>query len=447
MSQMKRTSKNIITFLVLSLITPTLIWAQNNETDFQEGDSLSLEWIIQQVVTTHPMVKSAQEDLNKADARIGLAKSGYYPNVAFSANANTVGPVPSLTIPDMGTFHFMPRNNYNATVSVQQNIYDFGKTDRNVALADESKKLTETSVEQVKQSLSIRSIQVYYTLEYLQEAIKIKEEQLRTLNEHLDFVLKRKETGSATDFEVLSTKVKISAIESQRLDLEVSREVQLSELNALLGLPAETPHVVKESIKVVQTGVPNDSMLVYAYRNRNEMLIAKEKEQLAGMKVEQVKLQNNPSLFFTANGGARNGYVPETQKIKANYVVGLGVNIPIFDATRKKYNILQASSEAESTLLETEITRRNISSDVVESETRLRTANKKIAQASLQLEQAEEALQLAEVSYEAGVITNLDLLDANTAVSESRLLLLKSRIDYVVNVYRLSASLGEKLYQ
>jgi len=438
--------KNKILFLLLNLIVPWFVSAQNSEIYIQADDSLSLEWIIQEVIHTHPMVKSAEEDLNKADAQIGLARSGYYPNISFSANVNTVGPVPSLTIPDLGTFSFVPRNNYAGVFNVQQNIYDFGKTDRNVALAGESKKLTETSIEQVKQGLSIRAIQVYYTLEYLQEAIKIKDEQLRTLNEHLDFVVKRKETGSATDFEVLSTKVKISAIENQRLDLEASREVQLAELNALLGLPAETPHVVKESIKAVQTSVPEDSMLVYAYRNRNEMLMAKEKEQLAGMKVEQVKLQNNPSLFFTANGGARNGYVPETKKIRANYVVGLGVNIPIFDATRKKYNILQANSTAESTLLETEITRRNISSDVVESETRLRTANKKIAQAQLQLEQAEEALQLAEVSYKSGVITNLDLLDANTAVSESRLLLLKSRIDYVVNVYRLSASLGEKLY-
>lgn len=436
--------KNII-ILIFCVIAPAMVSAQNYATS-QPGDSLSLEWIIQQVIQTHPMVRSAQEDLNKADAQIGLARSGYYPNISFSANLNTVGPVPSLSIPDLGTFSFVPRNNFTGVFSVEQNIYDFGKTARNVALADESKKLTEQSVEQVKQKLSINAIQVYYILDFLQEAIKIKDEQLRTLNEHLDFVQKRMETGSATDFEILSTKVKISGIESQRLDLDVAREVQLSELNALLGLPAGTFHVVKERIDVHQTNLPADSMLVYAYHNRNEMLMAKQREQLAAMKVEQVKLKNNPSLFVTANSGAKNGYLPDNEKIKANYVVGLGLQIPIFDATRRKYNVLQASSAAESTLLETEITRRNISSDVVESETRLRTSDKKIAQAKLQLEQAQQALALAEVSYKAGVITNLDLLDANTAVSESRLLLLKSQIDYVVNVYRLSASLGEKLY-
>ena len=64
----------------------------------------------------------------------------------------------------------------------------------------------------------------------------------------------------------------------------------------------------------------------------------------------------------------------------------------------------------------------------------------------MQLEQANEALSLAKASYQSGVITNLDLLDAATAVSESQLLLLKSEIDYVVNIYNLNASLGEKLY-
>jgi outer membrane protein TolC len=44
------------------------------------------------------------------------------------------------------------------------------------------------------------------------------------------------------------------------------------------------------------------------------------------------------------------------------------------------------------------------------------------------------------------VITNLDLLDANTSVSESSLMLLKAKIDYVTSVYKLKAALGERIY-
>jgi len=71
---------------------------------------------------------------------------------------------------------------------------------------------------------------------------------------------------------------------------------------------------------------------------------------------------------------------------------------------------------------------------------------KKIKQFELQLSQAKKALSLAEISYKSGVITNLDLMDATTTVSESQLSLLKAQIDNVVNQYKLKVALGEKLY-
>jgi outer membrane protein TolC len=167
---------------------------------------------------------------------------------------------------------------------------------------------------------------------------------------------------------------------------------------------------------------------------------------LARTRLKVVQSQNNPSLNFVANGGIKNGYVPDINKIKANYMVGLRLSIPVLQGTRTKYNIMEARSSIESSLLETEITQRKISAEVMEQETGMATSLKKEVHSRLQLQLAEEALAQAQMNYKAGVITNLDLLDAATAVSESRLMLLKSRIDYVVSVYRLKASLGEQLY-
>jgi len=64
----------------------------------------------------------------------------------------------------------------------------------------------------------------------------------------------------------------------------------------------------------------------------------------------------------------------------------------------------------------------------------------------LQLQQASQAYELAEVNYKVGVITNLDLLDSYTSLSESKLALFKTKIDYAVNIQRLKIALGEKIY-
>ena len=147
-----------------------------------------------------------------------------------------------------------------------------------------------------------------------------------------------------------------------------------------------------------------------------------------------------------ASAGAKNGYIPDLNKITPNYVVGLGLRIPIYDGSKTKYNRLQARSAITSISYESEYTKRNISTEIGEAETSMVAAGKKVGQYELQLVQALKAFSLAETSFRSGSITNLDLLDSNTSVSESRLLLLKARIDYAASVYKLKAAMGERLY-
>jgi len=113
---------------------------------------------------------------------------------------------------------------------------------------------------------------------------------------------------------------------------------------------------------------------------------------------------------------------------------------------KTKYKLRQAQSVINNAGYETENIRRSITSEIQEARSYLESAAQKISQSALQFEQARKAYELAGISFRAGTITNLEVLDASTAVSESRLILLKSRIDYAAGVYRLKAALGEKLY-
>jgi outer membrane protein TolC len=113
---------------------------------------------------------------------------------------------------------------------------------------------------------------------------------------------------------------------------------------------------------------------------------------------------------------------------------------------KNKYNLSQAKSAMTSLSYESESTKRQVANELSDARSYLVAAEKKVGQYSLQLEQAQKAYSLALTSFNTGVITNLDLLDANTAVSESRLLLLKAKIDYAASVYKFRAALGERLY-
>jgi outer membrane protein len=444
----RKTYRSIFPFIFLFIFMNNTI---NGQTAFINNmqtvtDSLSLKTIISLIIANHPSVKTAEEAINNANARIGLAKTGYYPQVDLSANYSNLQPVIKITIPSMGTFQLYPENNYSATINYKQLVYDFGRTRQNIEFENGNRALNEQTLEQVKQKLSILAVNNYYTLAFLQAAIKIKDEQLVILNQHLNYVEKMLATGSATEYEVLSTKVKISTIQSQMVDLDAALEAQQASLNSLIGTDQTAHPVVKTELSTDLPFIPADSIVSFAYHNRDEVLINEKRASLAELRYGMVKLQNKPMLSFLAAGGEKNGYLPDLNKPILNYVLGLGLNIPIFDGMKNKYNLSQAQSAITSISYESELTKRGISSELYTAEAYMNAANKKIGQFELQLKQASKAYSLAETSFKSGAITNLDLLDANTSVSESQLLLLKARIDYTASIYMLKAALGERLY-
>jgi outer membrane protein len=409
-------------------------------------DSLALKEIIKLVITTHPTVKVAEEAINNADSRIGLAKTGYNPEIDLTGSFSNLGPVTKLTIPDMGTFQLYPSNNYSAAVNYRQVVYDWGRTRQNIDFENQNKLINEQTLEQVKQRLSFIAVNYFYTLLFLQSAIRIKEEELAALDEHLGQVNKMMETGSATEYQVLSTKVRISAVESQRVDLIAALTAQQASMNSLIGSDQSTNPIVRTELTSELPVLPSDSLLSFALHNRDEVILNQEKTSLAELRYGMVKLVNKPTLNLIASGGAKNGYVPYLEEIKANYVIGVGFRVPIFDGSKNKYNLLQARSAITSLSYESEYTKRNVSNELIDAEVYMLASEKKVTQYNLQLEQAIKAYLLAETSFKAGVITNLDLLDSNTSVSESRLLLLKAKIDYSASIYKLKAALGERLY-
>lgn len=447
MSKRKITAP-LIQVIVLLFLSNNIIDGQvNTETPQKtDSDSLSLKQIIDKVISDYPTVKVAQEAINNADARIGLARTGYNPDISASAAYSNIGPVVQLAIPDLGTFQLYPQNNYSASIDYRQVIYDFGRTRQNISLETEGKAITEQALEQVKQNLSLYCVNNFYTLVFLQEAIRIKNEQIATLNEHLVQVEKKMATGSATEFEILSTRVKISAIESQETDLIASLTAHRAALNSLLGNDYSKNPVVRTELSAGSPVVQTDSALSYAFHNRNEILINEKRASLADLKYDWTRTQNKPSLSFVASGGAKNGYIPDLNKFTPNYMVGLGLRIPIYDAGRTRQNLLQAKSAVTSISYESEDTKRHVTDELYEAEVYMKASEKKINQFELQLKQAQRAYSLAETNYKAGTITNLDLLDVYTSLSETRLMLLKARIDYVASVYKLKAAIGEKLY-
>jgi len=427
--------------LILSfLLLPAMISGQS--------DSLTLSTVIKQVINNYPSIIKAQKNLETADANISLAKTAYYPNVNVSGQYAHIGPVSSfdLSAMGMGVIQMYPANNYGISLDINQLIYDFGRTEKNIELQKGSKVLNELTLENIKQQLSLAVAGTFYNIAFLQQAIQIKNEEIATLQQHLDFVKRKKATGSATDYEVLSTQVRISSIENEKTDLESALATQLSLLNSFLGNPQDQNLSLQTTFVLPQPIASFDDLCQTAYGNRYDLKMAVEKKNMSASRLDLVKTQNLPSLNFFAAGGWKNGYIPELNKFTPNYQVGVGLKIPLFDQGKTKYGKVVAGKEIDANNEEIELVRRNIANEIVETKTATEAAQQKVTRSVLQLQQAEQAYRLAEISYQTGSITNLDLLDTYTTLSNTQLSLYKAKIDYTVNYLKLKTALGEKIY-
>jgi outer membrane protein len=410
--------------------------------DTPASDTLQLEDAIRQMEKTHPTINLAVEALNASDAKIGMARSGYLPDVDITGAYARIGPVPTFNFPDFGTIKLYPENNYSAGLNVNQTIWDFGRTSKKISIEEEGRSMAEQNIELVKDQLTRRLIYVYYFLFYSQEALKINDEQIQNLQEHLDFITKKKETGSATDYEVLSTQVKLTAAQAQKNDLKSNITVQMAVLNSFLGQPEGSHVVVSERTFVPVVQEIQDTTIALALRNRNEIKMAEEHVRIMQMHIALAKSERNPFIGAYASAGGKNGYVPDINKFQANYSIGIGLRIPIYDASRTKNTISLAQSRFLSSQHEKDIASLEITNEVVNYYQKELAATKKVEQTQLQVDQAKRAFDLANTSYAAGVITNLDLLDATTSLSESNLRLLKARIDMLIGYYELLLAKG-----
>ena len=431
--------------LVLFLLPGAVVYGQMTEKP--NGDSLSLHAILSEVIQNYPSIRKAQTDIVSSDAKIELAKTAYLPDVNLTGSFTFLGPTSSLSL-NGNSFQLYPPDVYSAALNVSQSIYDFGKADKSITFEKQNRELVGFSVELLKQRLSGMMIGNFYSIVFLQQAVKIKNEEIATLNEHLVFVQKKAATGSATNYEVLTTKVRISAIENQKTDLLNALQIQLGQLNSFLGKSQDTKLTVKNEVLAPQILASNDSLFAVAFDHRNEMKIARQKSTLADTRLKMANVQNNPSLNAFGTGGFKNGYFNDKYQDvgKLNFAVGVSVKVPLFDANRSKYTKIQANSDIQGNVQETELARRTIVNEVVESKANAQSALKKVHQSELQLEQALEAYSLAETNFRAGAITNLDMLDSSTSVAESRLALLKTKIDYSASILKLKLALGEQIY-
>jgi outer membrane protein len=177
-------------------------------------------------------------------------------------------------------------------------------------------------------------------------------------------------------------------------------------------------------------------------RQRTDLKLARDAEESAKLQKHASSLGNMPSLKVSAAYGMKNGYEPNIYVTRGNWMWGAQVQIPLFDGGRVSHQEEEALAVMESEQAHTQDAERQIQSDVEQAVADVQALWSKVQISEIQLQQAQEAVSVARTRYETGSVTNLDLLDAETAESSARLMNLQALYRFVISKYELDRAVG-----
>jgi outer membrane protein len=417
-------------------------WTAVAQTPGSGTDSLTITEAINQVLSTHPAVNQAAAGVDAAAARVGEARSGYYPSVAADLSYTRIGPVAALAFPGLGEFKLYPENNYDAHVGLHQMVFDFGRRSAGVDLSQTGVQVAADNETTVKSGLAFQTIQAFYAILFLERSLDVQDREIAALREHLDVTQKRVEGGSATDFDVMTTRVRVAAAETQKIDIQNLLTDQELALARLLGLPSTATPAVKGSFDLAPVSLATDSLIAMAFAHRSELAVTRDAVRAAELQHHLANLQELPSLSVGLSYGLKNGYIPNLDVLRGNWAAGVLVQVPIFTGYRTESRLEETAAMSKSAQANQSVVERTITLEVQQALEGVRSARDKVETSNVRVQQATDAVEKARVQYEAGAVTNLDLLDAETSLAQAQLAQLSAVYQYTLSRYSLDRATG-----
>lgn len=432
--------KHAIVWLLMGSGFGYLGAAQNNE-----AEPLTVSEIVRLVVQNNSTLREAIDAIAVIEAKVEQSRSYLSPTVHAEVSYARIGPTSEFDIPTLGSFQLFPADNYDAHIGARYVLYDFHRTARMIDLARTQVDSAVDRRELLQRDLEFQAAQLFYAILFLQENCRIQDEHVKMLDEHLNVARRRLASGTATELEVLSTQVRVVTAQNQKLELENMLAKQIITLRHLLGREDQAPLQLAGELAYKAVSQNSDELVQMALRQRLEVQSVKNLVKTNAIQYDLTNRRDKPVINVNALAGVKNGYIPDLNKPILNFALALAANIPIFDGQLTRQLLAEVNANGKVLADRAKETEELIRADVLQAIADARTSESALHLVEIHIEESKKALEFARVRYEAGTVTNLDLIDALEASSMSQFQKLEALFKCVSSMLNLRRAVGEAI--
>ncbi len=305
-----------------------------------------------------------------------------------------------------------------AQVGVTQPIYTGGRLTQLYKIAKASEHIAAIESDAKKDDIIYGVDEAYWRVVSVSRKKQLAEQYYKLLCQLESDVKEAVTEGVATQSDLLKVTTKRGEAEVKKLQAENGLTLSNMALAQVCGLPLSTAFKLDES-GLGETSLPeNNNDVENAVAQRSEMQLLHEAETIAKSNAKLMAAGLQPNIVATAgyvytNPNVENG-ISSKWDGKGFFSAGVMVNVPIVHAD----DILRykaAKHAANAVALKTEETKELLTLQTTQANQKLTEAQQKIVLARLTQNNAAEVLRMAQESFEAGMITASELMQAQTA--------------------------------
>jgi len=407
--------------------------------------------IYRDALSSDPTLGAARSTYAATQEALPQARSGLLPVVSLLGNANYYNFRETLHIgPALGDRDFSQRFAlYGYTLSASQPLYRA----QNWITFDQAKQQvgqSEYVYASAQQDLIIRVAQAYFDVLLAQFTIELTQSQKAAVSENLAQAKRNFEVGVATITDTNDAQAKYDQIVAQEIAVQNDLANKVAALRAIIG---RTPRELKRVERGFepQLPIPNalEPWIERALADNYQVRIAQSSYEIATLEVDRQRAGHLPTVDLVASfgqayqGGAAStnvsaGFAQDTRTA----LIGVQLNVPLYQGGLINSRVRQAIANQD-------VSRQNLEAARRAAQLLAQVSFAGVTSGVAQVKALEQAVRSAEVSYdstklglEVGVRTNLDVLNQQQQVFQTRFNLAQAYYNFVINALKLKQAAG-----
>jgi outer membrane protein TolC len=414
----------ILPIIVLSaafILTPPSEAA--DETPMAIGEAIRL------VRTNNSALLSLRHEAQKAEALEIQAKGAFTPEVSLQAAT------------DEQRANGMSEGTNRAWLSASQTLYSGGRNQAMRRQSGQMKSIAELTLTDAENRAVGELFARFYNVLLQDRYAETERSAIAASEMHLREVTRMSELGLSNRLEVIRASQQLATNRANLSSAEGLRDSAVISLMNYLAIPPEESRVVTGTLQTLSAEGGREQSLEAAMKNRTDLEALALQIEFQKNQIEIERSAALPRVSVSAStsltDSGRSGNFDDTWRAE------LTITVPILDRNAARGNVIRAQAVADQDKIALRQKELDIKSGVETAWTELETAQERLEASSKALELAEETLRLAEIGFQEGVTPQLDLLSAQTSLTESRLEYLRSLYNHMLAVIALKVTEGD----